>query len=220
MFSNTKTRKSLLKKLEQTISNCSDCPLHENKTYSIPGYFPDNCQPDIMLIGEAPGETEDLCGEPFVGSAGQVLNIILRKNNIERHRLSITNIVKCRPPNNRTPNEGEIKACLPYLVEQIKQLRPIVIVPMGVTAAETILQKKVKITRERGKLMLYKYPDGKVCAILPTIHPSAILHNPNWKTMLEDDFGQLSKISTIKRFIDQHTMVKEEIECLPLFQAS
>lgn len=174
--------------------------------------------PRIVLLGEAPGKEEDMSGEPFVGKSGQILNVMLKHNQIPRSKLGLLNVTKCRPPSNRNPNKNEIKECLKYLIEQIECLRPMVIVAMGVVAAETILQCKVKITQERGKLLMHQYPDGKMCIVLPTLHPSAILHNPSWRGMLEEDIRQISKMTTIQRHIAQYDCIREDTPWLPILQ--
>jgi DNA polymerase len=211
-------RRQILERLEKKVSKCTNCPLHENRTCTVPGYYSMAKFPKVLLVGEGPGEQEDISGEPFVGRAGQVLNIVLKRHGINRADLGIVNVVKCRPPNNRNPSEEEVAICSKYLKTQIECLRPIMIMPMGVVAAETILKRKIKITKERGKFSVFKLAKDKLCAVLPTIHPSAVLHNPNWRRHLEEDLLEVAKLTAIHRLLQQRKTLKEEIPWLPILK--
>lgn len=128
----------------------------------------------VMFVGEAPGRDEDIQGRPFVGRSGQLLNKTLEKCGIARSDVFITNIVKTRPTNNRTPNEQEMKRSLPLLLEQIGIIKPTIICTLGACAAAALLQKPISITKLHG----YAVPFGN-CIIVPTYHPAYILRDPN-----------------------------------------
>lgn len=148
---------------------CDKCPLQETRTQVVFG-IGNAYQPDIMFIGEAPGENEDLQGEPFVGAAGQLLDKLLSALGISRKEVFIDNIVKCRPPNNRKPTAEEIAHCLPYLKEEIKVIKPKTIVCLGATAAQSLLKSKDSIKKMRGKWMSYQGIPVRV-----TYHPAWLL---------------------------------------------
>jgi DNA polymerase len=210
---NDADKTKFMAKIEEDIKTCTKCGLCSTRINAVPGYYPTNPFPKIVLVGEAPGEQEDISGEPFVGSAGQVLNLMLRDLNIDRHRLGVFNVVKCRPPFNRQPNKEEIVACHDFLMQQLYCLRPIVIVILGAVAANAILGQKVKITQDRGKIIIRKY-NNDLTALFLTLHPSAILHNPKWKDLLYKDLAQIQKLKTLERLVDQHEPIKGDIPCL------
>jgi len=126
----------------------------------------------LVFVGEAPGGDEDLQGEPFVGRAGQLLTKTLRKLGVSRSQVYIANILKCRPPGNRTPRPEEMSACIPYLFRQLQFIRPKAVCAMGNIAAQTLLNTKTGITQLRGK-----YHDFNGYQIFPTFHPAYILRN-------------------------------------------
>ena len=151
------------------IMHCTKCELHKNKKNYVPG---EGCiNPDIMFIGEGPGETEDNFGRPFIGRAGQLLDKLITKMGYTRESVFIGNIVKCRPPGNRDPLKTEVEACMPYLVRQIEILSPKVIVCLGKVAMNKLLGTDYSIMRERGKQFEFQG-----ITVLPTFHPSYILH--------------------------------------------
>jgi len=160
---------SELRELSRKILSCKKCPLHKSKTNYVPGEG--SLTPDIMFIGEGPGETEDKFGRPFIGKAGQLLEKIIGKMGYSRESVFIGNVVKCRPPNNRDPQKDEVAACIPFLEQQIKILNPKVIVCLGKVALNTILNANHAISRVRGKL--FSYMD---IPLMPTYHPAFILH--------------------------------------------
>ena len=125
-----------------------------------------------MFIGEAPGGDEDLTGRPFVGRAGQLLTRIIESINLKRDEVYIANIIKCRPPQNRNPEEDEVRACLPFLYRQIEIIKPRIICTLGKVATNTLLETKRGITELRGRF--YTLGDIKV---MPTYHPSYLLRN-------------------------------------------
>lgn len=151
------------------IGQCRACPLAESKTHYVPGEGAP--KPDVMFIGEGPGETEDRFGRPFIGNAGQLLTKIIEKMGYQRSEVYISNVVKCRPPQNREPSPDEVAACKPFLLRQIEALDPKVIVCLGRVAFGHLLGSDEGITRVRGKV--FYFADRPV---VPTFHPSYILH--------------------------------------------
>ena len=158
-----------LAELNRQILQCRRCRLHESKTHYVPGEG--NNRPDILFVGEGPGETEDQFGRPFIGKAGQLLDKIIQKMGLERADVFITNVVKCRPPNNREPQRDEVEACLPYLSRQIGVLQPKVIVCLGRVALNNLLGTSHSMGRIRGQLL--RFND---IPLIPTYHPSFLLH--------------------------------------------
>ncbi|ADN51326.1 type-4 uracil-DNA glycosylase [Vulcanisaeta distributa] len=178
--------------------NCTKCKLHKSRRRVVPGEGPLNAK--IMIIGEAPGEREDEEGRPFVGAAGQLLTKLLNNVGIRREEVYITNVVKCRPPNNRDPEPDEIEACRPYLITQILMIRPQIIICLGRHSAREILtmagypEKSVSnISSIRGKVFNVKLGDLNV-KVLPTYHPAAALYNPRLRGVIEED---LRKVKTL-----------------------
>jgi uracil-DNA glycosylase len=156
------------------------CELCPHRTNAVPGEG--NPQARLVLVGEGPGATEDATGRPFVGQAGQLLESILDAIEVPRTSVYITNIVKCRPPQNRKPLPDEIAACIPYLHRQLELIRPKVILAMGGTAAESLLGVRKSLGELRGKVHTY---NG--IPLVVTYHPAALLRNPNWKKPTWDD---------------------------------
>jgi len=183
-------------KLYDTIRNCTKCKLYLSRKNAVIGYG--NIKAKIMFIGEAPGRNEDIQGKPFVGSAGKLLDYLLNKINLKREDVYITNVVKCRPPNNRTPLKEEIDACIPYLKEEIEMIRPEIIVTLGRTSgaalSEIFGQRWEGIEKERGTIKEFEYNNMKV-KMISTYHPAAALYRPEIKSKLEEDFEKISKIS-------------------------
>jgi DNA polymerase len=156
------------------------CELCPNRTNAVPGEGDPKAR--LVLIGEGPGATEDATGRPFVGQAGQLLDTILEAIDVPRSSVYITNIVKCRPPQNRKPLPDEIAACIPYLHRQLDLIAPKVIVAMGGTAGEALLGVRKSLGELRGKVHTY---NG--IPLVVTYHPAALLRNPNWKKPTWDD---------------------------------
>lgn len=184
-----------LNQLKELIRRCKKCPLYKQRTNPVPGEGPPTT--NLMLIGEAPGRTEDLSGRPFVGQAGMLLTRTLESMGVRRATVYITNVVKCRPPENRTPLHEEVLACLPYLVEQIKAVRPKVILTLGLVSSlyiiniESVIKSGSKpparrITEIRGRLYTCNVGGLKV-EVIPTFHPAAILRNPRYRSLFESD---------------------------------
>lgn len=166
-------KEDLMRIVEERIRECQMCPLGLIKKNAVPGEG--NLYSPIMFVGEGPGEEEDIQGRPFVGKAGQLLTKILESVNIKRESVYITNIVKCRPPNNRVPTNLEIQSCSDYLLSQIQIINPRMIVPLGSTAVNFFLGKDEQITKVRGKESIWR--DSIV--IFPMFHPSYLLRNPS-----------------------------------------
>ena len=169
-----------LETVSDRIRACTKCSLHETRTSVVPGQG--NASPEIMFIGEAPGYEEDQQGLAFVGAAGQLLTKMIEAMGCTRDEVFIANILKCRPPDNRAPRPDEMETCMPYLKEQIKLLRPRVIVALGATAAKALLQTTTGITRLRGKWMLFEGID-----LMPTYHPAYLLRTPSAKRQTWED---------------------------------
>lgn len=168
----------------QQVEACAMCPLHANIRHKVPGQG-DIAAP-LMFIGEGPGQVEDEEGLAFVGPAGQLLTRMLAAISIPRDRVYICNIVKCRPPNNRVPEESEANACKLHLRNQVALVRPKVIVLLGSTAAKNTLGPEIRITRDRGRWF-----NQKGTWMLPTYHPSALLRDPAKKREAWEDMQTL-----------------------------
>lgn len=173
-----------LKELKNYVHGCSKCRLCENRKNTVFGEGSESA--DIMFIGEGPGAEEDNTGRPFVGRAGQLLTKMLEAIDIKREDVYIANIVKCRPPANRVPFDDEAECCLPYLRCQVSVIRPKIIVCLGATAGKYIIDKELRITRDRGKW----YEKGSFL-MLPTYHPSALLRDPGKKRDAWNDFKSI-----------------------------
>ena len=174
--------KGKLDAYNQSICTCQECPLGKTRTNFVFGVGDPNA--DLLLVGEAPGEQEDLKGEPFVGRAGKMLDKILYA--IDRKRgdgVYIANVIKCRPPNNRDPLPSEVKKCEPYLTEQISQIQPKLIVALGRVAGKTLLKMDVPLKEMRDKTHDYNGTPLRV-----TFHPAALLRNSNFKKPAWIDF--------------------------------
>lgn len=163
-----------LEDVEETVKKCNKCNLCKNRTNTVFGIGNKNAE--IMFIGEGPGADEDLQGEPFVGKAGKLMNQAFIGLGIKRDDVYIANIVKCRPPQNRTPLKEEANACLDYLRNQVMIIKPKIIVLLGNTALKNILGEEYSITSTRGKWIIKK--DIKY---MPTFHPAALLRDEGKK---------------------------------------
>lgn len=174
-----------IEEVKNQVLTCTKCELCRTRKNSVPGKG--NHKTEIIFIGEAPGRSEDKAGEPFVGSAGKKLSAALENAGILRESIYITNIVKCRPPNNRIPTQIEKESCKEYLESEINIIKPKVICIMGNTAYQSILGGN-NITKERGKFVK---KDGRVYFL--TIHPAAVIYNPKLLEVLENDMKKLVK---------------------------
>jgi uracil-DNA glycosylase family 4 len=177
---------SSLPDLDTQINICMKCPLGKTRTKFVFGVG--NPHARLMFIGEAPGADEDAQGEPFVGRAGQLLNKILVAIQMKREEVYIANILKCRPPNNRTPIPEEVEACMPYLKKQIALIKPQIIVCLGLTAAQNLLGINDSLGKLRGRLLSFENTP-----LMVTYHPAALLRNPNWKPAAWEDFQAVQK---------------------------
>lgn len=176
-----------LERLESLIKDCTACKLCEGRNKFVFGSGNPNA--DVMCVGEGPGAEEDKQGLPFVGRAGQLLTDILKAIKFERDEVYIANIVKCRPPDNRTPFPDEMDTCLPYLRKQYELIQPKLILCLGLTAAKGLLKTRESLTSMRGKL--YEFEDAKV---MVTYHPAALLRNPNWKRPCWEDLKKFKQL--------------------------
>ena len=176
---------SKLDVIAEQVRACKKCDLCQTRTNAVPGKGNQNAE--IILVGEAPGRNEDKKGEPFVGSAGKRLNEILSDAGIDRDDVYITNIVKCRPPDNRVPTKNEEKSCLNYINEEISIINPKVVCIMGNTAFNTLLGGK-EITKNHGNFI---EKDGRMYFV--TYHPAATIYNQKLIDELKTDFKKLFK---------------------------
>ena len=165
---------------------CQGCTLARTRTNAVPGEGPLNAE--LMFIGEAPGQNEDRQGRPFVGAAGSYLEELLGKINLKRTDVFITNVVKCRPPNNRDPLPDELAACSDYLERQIQVIIPKVIVTLGRYSMARFLPN-AKISDVHGQAYKIK---GRL--VVPMFHPAAALHQPSLKISVERDFARLPEL--------------------------
>ncbi len=164
-----------LQALEQIVLTCSNCPLRAGCQQVVFGVGKSNAK--IMWIGEGPGAEEDRLGEPFVGKAGQLLDRILASGGFSRREnVYITNVVKCRPPQNRNPLPEEYQLCLPILREQFKRIRPKIVVLLGAVALHALLDPQAGITKSRGQWI-----EKQGTWLIATYHPAALLRNENLK---------------------------------------
>jgi uracil-DNA glycosylase len=165
-------RHARLEVLADEARACTRCVLHVERKQAV--FARGNGSSGLCFVGEGPGADEDEQGSPFVGAAGQLLDRMIAAMGIERDDVYVCNIVKCRPPKNRTPEPEEMSACMPYLTEQLALVEPQVIVALGKTAVQGLFGSAEGITRIRGRWRLYQ---GKV-AVMPTFHPAYLLRNP------------------------------------------
>ena len=176
-----------LNEIKAKCEKCHGCPLGETRTNLV---FGRGCvDADIMFIGEAPGEKEDLSGEPFVGAAGKLLDKYLEYVEMGENDYYIANIIKCRPPQNRDPKPQEEDACIGYLREQLSAIKPKIIVCLGRIAAKRIIKPDFQITAEHGQW--FKKGDYMICAVF---HPAAILRDPRRKQAMLEDFEKIAEM--------------------------
>ncbi len=184
-----------LRELHELIKSCRLCPLWRKRKNAVPGEG--SLNPRVFFIGEAPGESEDLAGKPFVGKAGKVLDELLASVGLKRSEVFITNVVKCRPPGNREPSEEEIRACSPYLERQLSLLRPKVIATLGRVALAWCCKhfglKDMRISKVHGRVFDVKasYGNAKLVALY---HPAVAVYNPGMKVTLLQDFRILKSL--------------------------
>jgi DNA polymerase len=169
-----------LKALRDEIGDCQRCRLSKERRSIVFGEG--NPEARLMFIGEAPGREEDLQARPFVGDAGQVLTNLIKKMGLKREDVYIANIVKCRPPNNRDPEDDEKAACIPFLERQIDIIRPEIIIALGRIAAQTLTGSNIPITKLRGNFFKYRN-----IPVMPTFHPAYLIRNPKDKWLTWED---------------------------------
>lgn len=169
-----------LKALREGIGNCQRCKLSASRKNIVFGEG--NPDAKLMFIGEGPGREEDIQARPFVGDAGKLLTRLINKMGFKREDVYIANIVKCRPPNNRDPEEDEMNACMPFLKEQIEIIRPKIIMALGRISAQHLMGSKIPITKLRGNLFTYND-----ILVMPTFHPAYLLRNPKDKQLTWED---------------------------------
>ncbi len=174
------------RELEERCKNCTRCALSETRTNVVFGSG--NRTADIMFVGEAPGEKEDLSGIPFVGAAGKLLDKFLYAVDIDRERVFIANMLKCRPPKNRDPKEEEQDLCIEYLREQVRLIRPKIIVCLGRISAKRLIKEDFMITKEHG--VFFEKNGYTICAVY---HPAALLRDPRRKEDMLIDMQKIKK---------------------------
>lgn len=192
-----------LQDLAQSLVNCERCKLAKlGRSQVVFGVG--NPHASIMFVGEAPGLNEDQKGEPFVGAAGKILNDLLASAGLSRDHIYIANVIKCRPPNNRDPEQDEVETCKPFLMQQIHLIRPKLVCTLGNWATQTLLERKVGITKVKAQPF---YMNDFV--LFPLLHPAAALHQGNLLPTLKEDFKKL------KEFLDKNTTPAEPTSTAP-----
>ncbi|MGH9698419.1 MAG: uracil-DNA glycosylase [Candidatus Acidiferrales bacterium] len=176
-----------LDRARQDLGECTRCKLHKSRTKIVFGVG--NSRAELVFIGEGPGRDEDLQGEPFVGRAGKLLTQMIEAMSLRREDVYICNVVKCRPPENRLPENDEIAACSPFLLRQLDVIRPKVIVCLGACASQTLLQTTQGISRFRGEWF-----DFRGSKLIATYHPAYLLRNPAAKA---DVWKDLQKVMAV-----------------------
>jgi uracil-DNA glycosylase family 4 len=175
--------------LQARVSGCTNCRLHAGRTQTVFGTGP--AEADWMLIGEAPGAEEDKQGKPFVGRAGKLLTAMLTSIGLDREKVFIANILKCRPPNNRDPSADEVAACEEYLKAQIQLVNPRMILALGRIAAQNLLKSELAIGKMRGKI--YHFGNTSTPVVV-TYHPAYLLRSPREKRKCWQDLQLAVKI--------------------------
>ena len=173
-----------LEQVAEAVGSCTKCPLHTTRTRTVPGEGAPKAR--LMFVGEAPGAEEDRQGRPFVGAAGRLLTQMIGAMGLAREEVFIANVLKCRPPGNRDPQEHEVAACLPYLRAQIGLVRPQVICSLGRHAAHALLGRKDSLSGLRGRFFEYQGTP-----LMPTFHPSYLLRTPAEKPLAWKDLQQI-----------------------------
>ena len=186
-----------LQELAQSLHNCERCKLSKLGRKQVV-FGVGNPQASVMFVGEAPGFHEDQQGEPFVGAAGKLLNDLLQSAGLSRSDIYIANVIKCRPPNNRDPELDEVDTCKPFLMQQIASIRPKLVCSLGNWATQTLLERKVGITKVRGQVFRLKE-----FALFPLLHPAAALHQGGMLEPLRQDLKKL------KEFLDRQTVIQQ-----------
>jgi len=185
-----------LEEVRKELGDCKRCKLHRARRTIVFGEGNESAK--LMFIGEGPGYDEDVQGRPFVGRAGQLLTKIIQSINLPREEVYITNIVKCRPPQNRNPEPDEIQSCHPFLMKQIRVIQPKIICALGTFSAQTLLKTDTKITALRGR-----FYDLEGIKVIPTYHPAFLLRNPERKREVWEDMKKIAE------WLNNHERIKE-----------
>jgi uracil-DNA glycosylase len=173
--------------LVEAVGACRLCPLGAHRTHAVPGEG--NVRPELMFVGEGPGRDEDIQGRPFVGRAGQLLTKIIEAMRYKREDVYITNVVKCRPPENRTPLPAEVEACGPYLLRQVELAAPQVIVTLGKTATDFFVPGRMSMGERRGR-----FAEFRGIKVMPTYHPSYLVRNEGNKELKRQVWDDMQKV--------------------------
>ncbi len=183
-----------LEELEKQIKKCKKCNLYKKRIKAVPGEGSKNAK--LVFIGEGPGRLEDLKGRPFVGASGKLLSEMLEEINLKREDVFITNIVKCRPPQNRDPQDDEVEICTKfYLWKQLEFINPVLVATLGRHSMYRFLPKNFKISEVHGKpKKIINKKIGKKFNFLPLYHPAAALYNGGLREILKKDFKKIPKI--------------------------
>lgn len=176
--------------MQEKILRCKKCILSLERTHAVPG--DGNLEAELMFVGEGPGHDEDLQGKPFVGRAGQLLTKIIQAMKFERADVFITNVVKCRPPNNRTPHRDEIERCSAYLIGQIRLIQPKVIVSLGKVATNFFVPSPSGMSNLRGQFHLWNE-----IQIMPTFHPSYLIRNEGNREIRKMVWDDMQKVMAL-----------------------
>jgi uracil-DNA glycosylase family 4 len=175
-----------LEEIRRELGDCRRCKLHRTRHTLVFGEG--NEKAKLMFVGEGPGYDEDVQGRPFVGKAGQLLTKIIQSIHLQREEVYITNIIKCRPPQNRNPEPDEIECCNPFLLKQINAIQPQILCALGTFAAQTLLKTDTKISALRGR-----FYELKGIKVIPTYHPAYLLRNPERKREVWEDMKMISE---------------------------
>lgn len=175
---------SSLSEVRVHLGDCTRCKLHQGRNNIVFGVG--NPQADLVIVGEAPGRDEDLKGEPFVGRAGKLLTDIIEAIGLTRQDVYICNVIKCRPPENRNPEQDEIEQCSPYLKAQLSAIKPKMMCALGKFAAQTLTQSDTPISKMRGNFFDYEN-----IPVMVTYHPAYLLRNPSAKKEVWEDMKKL-----------------------------
>ncbi|MEM2927547.1 MAG: type-4 uracil-DNA glycosylase [Nitrososphaerota archaeon] len=183
----------IIEEISKEIRKCKKCRLHLSRKNPVPGEG--NINSSILIIGEAPGYFEDIQGKPFVGQAGKILDELLSIANLNREKVFITNIVKCRPPENRVPRNDEIDSCKDFLEKQIEIINPKIIITLGNVSTQYIFNKYglefKSMSRIHGKI--FDIIEYKI-KVIPLYHPAAALYNPKIEKIMKNDWKKISLI--------------------------
>ncbi|MGA1794361.1 MAG: uracil-DNA glycosylase [bacterium] len=178
---------AILAALQESARQCTRCRLSASRTRVVFGEGDPRAR--LLFIGEAPGAEEDRTGRPFIGRAGELLTKIIEAIGLSRDQVYISSVVKCRPPENRAPEQDEIAACKPFLIKQIQAIQPAVICTLGTVSTQVILNTRDPITKCRGK-----FYDVHGIRVMPTFHPAYLLRNPKDKKLVWEDMQRIQAL--------------------------